>query len=336
MDTNYKIKDRDIATIFETFPVEIAKLYTVTKSKLTDDESRIKINDRSIQDSIGVIMPTSAGKYHIGGNNIENAIMINGEALDVALKGCRPIGIPVARLTPGTHYLNRIGGVTWLSSKSNSATGTKLEYNPKYLHAEVQGGGGGGAGTGTACASAGGGGGGYCYTPLTLSEGDCLKLIVGAKGNGGSGREAGSAGGASMILRADGTQICVANGGAGGGYNDDPGGQGGIAIGGDKNISGGKGGKKANSGEGVYTRNVQLNKPELTTWSRGGTQGGPSSGNYYGGGGGASAFSNGRAGNTKDTPSPATGYGAGGAGGGYNFKTKNGGHGADGLINLYY
>lgn len=335
MNTGFKINSNDINTLFESFHNEIAGVYGVTGSKFTDVHNRFKKGESPIKDALGITIPTSSGT-NIGGSNKTYVIKVAGQLIDVALPGCRPIGIPIARLTPGTHYLNRLNGETWLSSSPNSATGVKLEYNPKYMHMELLGGGGGGAGTGTACASAGGGGGGYCYISIALSENSYIQLIVGAKGKGGNGRSAGNSGGASKILRTDGTEICAAFGGGGGGYNTDPGGIGGVAVGGVVNINGGRGGNKENHGVGVSLTYVSLDKPEQTVWTRGDTNGGVSSGNNYGGGGGASVFSNGAPGSSRSTPEPAVGYGNGGAGGGYSARVINGGDGADGLINLYY
>lgn len=335
MATGFKVQNNDIDNLFECFPNDIAQTYGVTDSKFSDNQNKFKKGGRPLKEVIGRTIPTSAGAY-IGGSNKTSAFKSGGQLIDVALKGCRPIGIPIARLAHGTHYVNRVNGETWLSSLPDSASGTKLEYNPRYLHVELLGGGGGGGGTGVACASAGGGGGGYCYISLSIPENSHLQMTVGAKGKGSSGRGAGSTGGTSKVLSADGTRICAAFGGGGGGYNTDPGGAAGEAVGGIVNISGGNGGNKENNGVGVIQTLVPLDKPEQTVWTRGGTNGGVSSGNNYGGGGGASAFSDGAAGNSRETPSPAVGYGCGGAGGGYSAKVVNGGDGADGLINLYY
>lgn len=220
MDTGYNIQDKDIGTLFESFPNDIAQTYGVADSMFTDNQSRFKKGGRPMKEAMGKTIPTSAGAY-IGGSDQTSAFKVEGQPIDVALKGCRPIGIPIARLTPGTHYVNRVNGETWLSSLPDSATGTKLEYNPKYLHIEFLGGGGGGGGTGIACASAGGGGGGYCYTALAIPENSHLMFIVGAKGNGSVGRGSGSEGGTSKALSADGTELCSAYGGGGGGrYRD--------------------------------------------------------------------------------------------------------------------
>lgn len=335
MKSGYKINNVDIDEIFESFPLDIAATYGVTDSKFSDNSGRFKKNGQPLKIAKDKTFPTSADDF-LGGANALDKIKVMGHPIDIALKGCRPIGIPVARVTPGTHYVNRINGLTWLSSLPNSATGTQLEYNPKFLHAEVLGGGGGGAGSASLYASAGGGGGGYCYATLSLPENSYIQLIVGAKGYGGNARENGSSGGVSKILRSDGSEICSASGGNGGAINNGDGGWYGSATGGIVNINGGQGGSKEHNGQSVAETSVVLSKPEQTVWNRGGTSGGISNGNNFGGGGGASAFANGAAANSNTTPA-AAGYGAGGAGAGFKAVTASaGGDGGDGLINLYY
>ncbi len=334
MNTGYKINGVDIEQLFESFPIEIAQEYGVTDSLLTASEY-FKKNNISLKQAINKVFPTSSGNC-IGGSNVDAHYKVLGSPIDISLKGCRPIGIPIARLEVGTHYVNRVNGVTWLSSSPNSATGIKLEYNPKYLHVELLGGGGGGAGSSSVYASSGGGGGGYCYTTLVIPDNSFVKLIVGAKGNGGNARENGYNGGDSKIELADGSVLCIAMGGQGGKINNDGLGEAGRATGGIVNISGGNGGLKENYGSGIEKTIVNLNKPESTYWIRGGTSGGSSLGNNFGGGGGASAFSNGANANSNTTPAAAE-YGAGGAGAGFKAVTASlGGDGGNGLINLYY
>ena len=335
MDSGFKINGNTIESQFECFPKDIAAEYGVTDSAFTSNQGKFKKRGVSLKEYIGMTIPTSAGT-NIGSNNKTEAFKLNKQPIDVAIKGCRPIGIPIARIAPGTHYLNRVNGETWLSSLPDSASGIRLEYCPKYLHVELIGGGGGGGGTGVACASVGGGEGGYCYISIEVPENSHLQLIVGAKGKGSNGKGAGNAGGISEILNADGNRICAAFGGGGGGYNTEPGGSAGSAVGGIVNISGGQGGNKEMNGAGVPQSVVMLDKPEQTIWTRGGTKGGVSNGNNYGGAGGASVFSDGAPGNSRETPMPAVGYGNGGAGGGYSAKIVDGGDGGDGLINLYY
>ena len=165
MATNYKIDNVDIDEIYETFETSVAEQYGVTDSKFTDATAKFEGNGQPLKTAIGKTFPTSAGT-HLGGSNTCTQYKVNGQPIDVALKGCRPIGIPLATLSPGTHYINRINGETWLSTSANSATGTRLNYNPKYIFVEIQGGGGGGAGSSAVWCSGGGGGGGYTFTGI--------------------------------------------------------------------------------------------------------------------------------------------------------------------------
>lgn len=144
MTTNYKINNVDIDSIYETFDTSVAQQYGVTDSKFTDSTAKFKKNGQPLKTAIGKTFPTSAGT-HLGGSNTCTQYKVNGQPIDVALKGCRPIGIPLATLSVGTHYINRVNGETWLSTSANSATGTRLDYNPKFIFVELQGGGGGGA-----------------------------------------------------------------------------------------------------------------------------------------------------------------------------------------------
>lgn len=144
MATNYKINNVDIDSIYETFTTSVAQQYGVTDSKFTDSTAKFKKNRQPLKTAIGKTFPTSAGT-HLGGSNTCTQYKVNGQPINVALKGCRPIGIPLATLSVGTHYINRVNGETWLSTSANSATGTRLDYNPKFIFVELQGGGGGGA-----------------------------------------------------------------------------------------------------------------------------------------------------------------------------------------------
>lgn len=335
MSTGYKINKRDIEEIFESFPIDIAEQYHVTMSEFSGASNKFLKEKSSIKINLGRVFPTSAGTY-LGGHNKCMFYRVNGDPIDIALKGCRPIGIPLVRLGPGIHYVNRIHEQTWISSLPDSASGTRLEYDPRYFHAEVLGGGGGGGGSATMYASAGGGGGGYCYTTVKIPDNSHICLVVGEKGAGGDARGTGKNGGDSYILDCNGNELCRACGGQGGGTNNDNGGQGGNALGGIVNLGGALGGKKENNGWSIPTRSVALDKPEGDSWERGNTSGGRSNGNNYGGGGGASAFSNGADGNSNTTPSPAQ-FGAGGAGAGFKaLAASNGGDGGEGFINLYY
>lgn len=335
MATGYKINGTDIEDIFESFTTAEQSEGGVTDSKFSDGSGRFKQNGADLKTALGKTFPTSAGSY-IGGSNSITDYKAQGLPIDVALKGCRPIGVLRQTLTPGTYYINRINNQTWVSSSANSASGIRLNHDPKYLFLELQGGGGGGAGGSAFYASSGGAGGGYCFKAIALPENSYIRVEVGAGGNGGSAGTGnnGGTGGNTICYDSAGGFIARAYGGYGGAHNNDYTVEGGTALGGDVNVSGGNGGTKENAGSGVSTFTVTLPKPEQTQWSRGNFSGGSSGGNNYGGGGGASAFANGGVGG-RDNAGAGT-LGSGGGGGGYRVAGDPGARGGDGFARIYY
>lgn len=335
MTTNYKINNVDIDEIYETFDISVANQYGVTDSKFTDSSARFKKGGQALKVATGKVIPTSAGN-HLGGSNTCTKYKVNGQPVDVALKGCRPIGVPLATLSEGTHYINRVNGQTWLSTSANSATGTRLPYDAKYLFVEIQGGGGGGAGSSAVWCSGGGGGGGYAFTGIALPENSYVRIVVGGAGLRGENRSNGKVGGNSYLYNANGSVILQANGGGGGKTSDDGGGSGGGYSGG-TGVNGGNGGKKERNGSGTSSITLTYDKPESTTFSRGGQAGGSTSGNNYGGGGGASAFAKGANGDGREKPSSSGSQGSGGAGAGFRAgRTNPGSAGGAGLAKIYY
>lgn len=338
MATNYKINGIDIENIFESFTTAEQSEGGVTDSKFSDGSGRFKQNGADLKTALGKTFPTSAGSY-IGGANSTTDYTAQGAAIDVALKGCRPIGVLRQTLTPGIYYINRINNQTWVSSSPNSASGTRLDHDPKFIFLELQGGGGGGAGSSMIYASGGGGGGGYCFKAITLPENSYIRIEVGAGGNAGSGgtNNDGDTGGNTICYDASGNFIARAYGGYGGAHNDDYTAHGGEALDGDINIQGGTGGSKQEAGGAVSAFTVTLPKPEQTQWTRGGFSGGSSNGNNYGGGGGASAFAAGANADSRTTPSAAGTLGSGGAGGGYRAaRESDGTRGGDGFARIFY
>ena len=335
MPTNYKINGMDIENIFESFTLAEQQEGGVTDSKFSDGSGRFQQNGADLKTALGKTFPTSAGTY-LGGFNSTSDYKAQGLPIDVALPGCRPIGCLRATLTPGTYYINRVNNQTWVSSSANSASGTRIDHDPKYLFLELQGGGGGGGGGGAFYASGGGGGGGYCFLAVTLPENSYYRIVVGSGGNGGDGgtNHDGGTGGETAIYDASGTQIARGAGGYGGPHNEDYTPQGGGAFGGIVNMTGGQGGSKEHGGSGVGAFTVTLPKPEQTQWSRGNFSGGSSNGNNYGGGGGASAFANGGVGG-RDNAGAGT-LGSGGGGGGYRVAGDPGARGGDGFAKIYY
>ena len=336
MATNYKINGTDIDDIFDSFTLAEQSEGGVTDSKFSDGSGRFKQNGVDLKTALRKTFPTSAGSY-IGGANSTTDYTAQGAAIDVALRGCRPIGIQRANLGVGTWYINRVNGQTWVSSTANSASGTRIDHDPRFVFIELQGGGGSGAGSGLVGCSGGGGAGGYCFLATEIPENSYLRLVVGAGGGAPGNDNNGNAGGTTYLYNASGGVIAQANGGAGGHRRSDSTADGGTASGGSVNITGGYGGGKEDGGGGVSAFTVTLPKPEQTQWSRGGFNGGSSSGNNYGGGGGASVFAAGANGDSRQTPSSAGTLGSGGAGGGYQaFQESNGTAGGDGFARIYY
>ena len=336
MATNYKINGTDIEDIFESFTTAEQSEGGVTDSKFSDGTGRFKQNGADLKTALGKTFPTSAGSY-IGGANSTTDYTAAGAAIDVALKGCRPIGILRSTLGVGTWYINRVNGQTWVSSSPNSASGTRIDHDPKFIFLELQGGGGGGAGSGLTGCSGGGGAGGYCFVAVEIPDGSYLRIVVGAGGAAGGNDANGSAGGATTLYDAAGNVIAQANGGNGGNRRSDNTAAGGTASGGSVNVSGGYGGGKEDAGGAVSAFTVTLPKPEQTQWTRGGFSGGSSNGNNYGGGGGASVFAAGANGDSRTTPSAAGTLGSGGAGGGYRAAQQSAGTaGGDGFARAFY
>ena len=334
--TNYKINGTDIEDIFESFTTAEQSEGGVTDSKFSDGSGRFKQNGADLKTALGKTFPTSAGTY-LGGANSTTDYTAAGAAIDVALKGCRPIGILRSTLGVGTWYINRVNGQTWVSSSPNSASGTRIDHDPKFIFLELQGGGGGGAGSGLTGCSGGGGAGGYCFVAVEIPDGSYLRVVVGAGGAAGGDDANGSAGGATTLYDASGSIIAQANGGNGGIRRSDDTASGGTASGGSVNVSGGYGGGKEDAGGAVSAFTVTLPKPEQTQWARGGFSGGSSNGNNYGGGGGASVFAAGANGDSRTTPSAAGTLGSGGAGAGFqSFQQHAGTRGGDGFARAYY
>lgn len=336
MATNYKVNGTDIEDIFESFTTAEQSEGGVTESKFSDGSGRFKQNGADLKTALGKTFPTSAGSY-IGGANSTTDYTAAGAVIDVALKGCRPIGILRATLGVGTWYINRVNGQTWVSSSPNSASGTRIDHDPKFIFLELQGGGGGGAGSGLTGCSGGGGAGGYCFIAVEIPDGSYLRVVVGAGGAAGGDDANGSAGGATTLYDASGSVIAQANGGNGGNRRSDNTAAGGTASGGSVNVSGGYGGGKEDAGGAVSAFTVTLPKPEQTQWTRGGFSGGSSNGSNYGGGGGASVFAAGANGDSRTTPSAAGTLGSGGAGAGFqSFQQNAGTAGGDGFARAYY
>lgn len=336
MSTGYLINGEDIENVFESFSVEEQTACQVNSSAL-GESSCFMVGGTSIKTGLGKVFPTSAGNY-IGGANSCGSFMVNGVPVDVALKGCRPIGLPLMEITSAsTKYVNRVNGQTWVCDTPSVAQGTRLSHDPKVLFVELQGGGGGGAGSGLTGCSGGGGAGGYAFKAIELQEGDYIKIVVGNGGAAGGQDANGGGGEASVIYASSGQAVVTCYGGAGGNARSDKSADGGSAVGGDVNVTGGSGGGKESSGVGINGFEITLPKPENTIWVKTSVGGGASGGNNYGGGGGASVFAKGADGNSRETPSAPGSQGSGGAGAGFqSFKQSAGTAGGCGICKLYY
>ena len=345
----YRINGVDISQIFEqrngpddgmSSGSELSKNHSLFTSasyfRRNGKDLRYTITGSNNYPEYGII-PKSAGQGYLGGANTTTAFRMNGLPIDVALRGCRPYNIcRQSWSSANTIYINRINGQTWLSEQPNSASGYRLDHDPKYLCIELVGGGGGGAGGSALYASSGGGGGAYSFKGIELPENDYLRVVVGAGGSGGAAGTGnnGGTGGNTICYDSAGGFIARAYGGYGGAHNNDFTVEGGTALDGDVNVAGGNGGAKESNGSSVERFYVTFPTPEQVDMSRGGYSGGTSPGNNHGGGGGASAFANGGNG---DRDNPAAGrLGSGGGGGGYRLAGTAGAAGGAGEFRVFY
>ena len=144
MATNYKINGTDIEDIFESFTLAEQQEGGVTDSKFSDGSGRFKQNGADLKTALGKTFPTSAGSY-IGGANSTTEYTAQGAAIDVALKGCRPIGILRSTLGVGTWYINRVNGrpgchplQTRQAERALTTTRSSSFWNCKVAEAAVQ------------------------------------------------------------------------------------------------------------------------------------------------------------------------------------------------------
>ena len=116
----------------------------------------------------------------------------------------------------------------------------------------VQGGGGGGSGADGTYYGSSGSAGGYALKSLAVSATDTMTVTVGAAGSGGATSTSGTAGGASSFAQNTGATFTTVQGlgGGEGKYNADPA-IGGVASGGDLNITGRLGNTNNNTSVGA-------------------------------------------------------------------------------------
>lgn len=265
-----------------------------------------------------------------------------------------------------TKYINKFSdGEIYISSSSNSRSGTIIstaEQDIQVLIIEMCAAGGGGAGGGSSSSKngGGGGGGGYeCFT-LELVDNASYKITIGGYGDGGLGEigigadgKNGEDGGDTKIERV-GTDAYISVSGGRGGIAAGAGGAGGerdsykaspymwvfsgwmIADGVGKGAAGGRAGKEGGSINTIFLNNTPEHEPFML-FGEGGVPL-PSSSDG-GGGGGASALGDGGhgAGTAMNGKAPSSGYGGGGGGGIWSaLDDYRGGHGAPGVVRIYY
>jgi hypothetical protein len=199
-------------------------------------------------------------------------------------------------------------------TSSGSFTWTKPS-NVRRVKVIVTGGGGsGGGGGGNQDFGAGGGAGGTAIKVIDVSSVSTVSVTVGAGGAavaGNSGNTSGNAGAASSF-----GSYCSATSGGGGAHgNAGPvlGGAGGVGVGGDLNLAGGRG----MNGWDNFTGTTY-------TWASGLAQGGAS----FWGGGGAGNY----AGSQQQLPAPASNVPGAGGGGAFYEAVGNSGAGAPGIV----
>jgi hypothetical protein len=290
---------------------------------------------------------TSGYKYSAEG--LGGAYNKGGTALQVAAKGCRPgTKNRWSSSASGTYYLNRFSdGEVWISTTSNSRSGTRISTtsdNLQYVFVVLGAAGGGGGGATLTASAGGGGGGGYSYCCVKLTDGSPATIKIGVGGGRGESKENGGSGQETRITMADGffDGAFGGGGGKGGGNDSGAGGSGGSLLACTTTVhhsvgykTGGAGGDKNNAGTAAFA-NFTNYSPEAqqVTYLTG--SGGASGGSSGGGGGGGSPLGNG--GNAISSEAGADGMICAG-GGGASYKAFNqhpGGTGGNGYCAILY
>jgi hypothetical protein len=360
MNSGYKIGGRELSDVVEFFTTDEQNTHTVIDSRLTNGQNLYKKGGADLKLALNGTFPTSAGADYPGGYNLLPPYKTNGAPIDVALKGCRPIGIPLKDVGAGSYVIYRSGDKTYFVSGNQPTGGEELAHSPQYVFFELQGPGGGGGGTQNLYSGSGGASGAYMFGCLKISS--PVYITVGQGGRGGTGvtlgkGEDGHTGTASTIQTQYGgvTYTLTAGSGTGGegGNNGNKGGTAGTCsftpqliddterykiIGqypGSPGSSRRTPASEQNGKEAVYNHWL---KPEGGSFTRPGGSGGSSKDEAgHGGGGGASVFGDGANGRFQNDGITPTAYGAGGSGGGnYVGRKYDGGAGADGRFILYY
>jgi hypothetical protein len=287
----------------------------------------------------------------LGSNTVSGTIAeFNTAITDADIQPSDPFLDDIAALTdPGADRLlfwdDSVGDIGWLSAGSGlSISGTTLSatggasgailsqtfqpftangtYTPTtgmvFCQVRAVGGGGGGGGstgaTSTARGAGGGQGGGYAEAWLTAADIGASKAVtIGTAGSGGTGANAGTAGGDTSL-----GSLVVAKGGAGGGFNNG-------------SSSWGPGGFATTAGTGNFSRPGFKGHRGITVEA--------AAGHGMGGDGGGSEFGVGGDGGSATSATSSANGGAGvgsGAGGGGGACRGNGSNSTGGAGTVGY
>lgn len=343
----------------ESFLLSDIENIAVTSSKYTDPNIKAySVQNQNIKDFHKILVPTSAGENHIGGASVSPDFKIQGEPVDVAFVGRRPVGILLKELTtPGNYIIYRKNNQTFITTEATPTGGELLNlvYQPQYLFFEFVGGGGGSGGSSLLDGGQGGGGGAYIFNACCCNN--PIYLTIGSGGRGGDSNEDGYPGEATILKTTyEGTEyVFSATGGSLGHKATDDTGEDVYPVITPANpwtdkvrllstAKGAGGGGKNESGRNVDTFTCIFDTPEQPTFTRGALGGiceetkdliGNTRITDCGGGGGACAFTAGAFAPYQNTVEGTRGAGA--SGHGHRAGNKHSGaRGGDGVLYIYY
>ena len=115
MESSYKIWGQDVGNLLEFFTSDEQNTYTVADSQFTNGDEAYKKGGVDLKTAFGGTFPTSAGADYPGGYNLMPSYKTNGVSMDVALKGCRPIGVPLKDVGAGSYVIYRSDNKTYFT-----------------------------------------------------------------------------------------------------------------------------------------------------------------------------------------------------------------------------
>lgn len=133
MESGYKVWGQDIGNLLEFFTIDEQNTYTVVDSRFTNGNGAYKKGGVDLKTAISGTFPASAGADYPGGYNLLSSYKTNGAPMDVALKGCRPIGIPLKDVGAGSYVIYRSGDKTYFVSGNQPTGGEELPHSPQYV-----------------------------------------------------------------------------------------------------------------------------------------------------------------------------------------------------------